>query len=208
VRKHLSLRRLIITAVATTVAGLSAVSAASAATLSFTNWTTSGSLTVAKLHQSVKLPAGSTFNGSIDTTTGQLTGHVSIPPFTSRLTVLGVPVDATLQFVEAQPVSGTVTLGSPNSTVNASASAIIKITRLSSPLLPLLNLAGNSCQTSSPVVLPLNATGPTSQLLTGITFTGTTTIPLLQRCGLATPLLNLLMAGPNNPFSVSIAPPS
>jgi hypothetical protein len=205
---HLSLRRLSSIAVVTIVAGLCAVSAASAATFSFTNWTTTGSLTVAKLRQSVPLPAGSTFNGSLDLTTGQLTGRVSIPQFTTRLSVLGAPVDATLQFVEAQPVSGTVTIGSPNSTINASASAIIKITRLSSPLLPVLNLAGNSCQTSSPVVLPLQATGPTFQLFSGVTFNGTTTIPLLEHCGLATPLLNLLMAGPNNPFTVSIAPPS
>jgi hypothetical protein len=205
---HLSLRRLFVTAVVTVVAGLSAVTAASAATFSFTNWTTSGSLTIAKLRQSVPLPAGSTFNGTLDFSTNKLTGHVSIPQFTARLSVLGIPVNATLQFVEAQPVTGSVTIGAPNSTINATASATIKITRLSSPLLPVLNLAGPSCQTSSPVVLPLNATGPTLGLFSGVTFNGTTTIPPLQGCGLATSLLTLLMSGPNNAFSVSIAPPA
>jgi hypothetical protein len=204
---HRSLRRPFVVAVVTVVASLGAVSAASAATFSFTNWTTTGSLTIAKLKQSVKLPPGSTFNGSLDFSTDKLTGHVSIPQFTARLSVLGVPVDATLQFVEAQPVSGTVTLGA-TSTISATASATIHITRLSSPLLPILNLAGPSCQTSSPVVLPLSASAPLLQLFSGATFNGTTTIPLLRGCGLATPLLNLLMAGPNNPFTVSIAPPA
>jgi hypothetical protein len=205
---HQSLRRLFVIAAVMVAASLSAVTAASAATFSFTNWTTSGSLTIAKLRQSVTLPAGSTFNGTLDFSNDQLTGHVSIPQFTARLTVLGLPVDATLQFVEAQPVTGSVTFGAPNSTIDATASATIKITRLSSPFLPVLNLAGPFCQTSSPVVLPLKATGPTFGLFTGVTFNGTTTIPLLRGCGLATPLLNLLMAGPNNAFTVSIAPPA
>jgi hypothetical protein len=182
-------------------------SSASAAPVPFTNWKVSGSLTIAKLHQSATLPAGSTFNGSADLTTGTITGDVSIPQFTSRLYVLGVPVDATLQFAEARPVSGTIALNGANATVSATAAAIVHITRLSSPLLPILNLAGPSCRTSAPVVLPLNVTANVFTLLTnGFTTSGTTTIPPLTGCGLATPLLNLLMAGPNNPFSVTLAP--
>lgn len=205
---HLSPRRLLVVSVLTMAVGLTATTAASAADLvvPFNNWTVSGSLTIAKLGQSATLPPGATFNGSADLTTGTLTGDVSIPQFTSRLTVLGLPVDATLQFVEARPVSGTVTVGSGSATIAATASAFVKITRLSSPLLPL-NLVGDRCQTSSPVVLPLNYTGPLS-LTTGFTFSGTTTIPLLENCGLATPLLDALMAGPNNPFTVTIAPPA
>jgi hypothetical protein len=201
-----SLRRLLALGILTASVLFGAASAASAASLPFTNWTTSGSLTVAKLDQSVYLPPGSRFNGSLDLTTGQITGDVTIPQFTARFIVLGLPVDATLQFVESRPVSGHVTIGSPNTTISATAAAIIKIRRLSSPLLPL-NLVGDSCQTSSPVVLPLNFNGPLN-LTAGVTFRGTTTIPPLERCGLATPLLNLLMAGPGNPFSVSIAPPA
>ncbi len=206
---HLSPRRLLTVAVATMAVGLGAASAASAAdfVVPFNNWAVSGSLTIAKLHQSATLPPGGTFNGSADLTTGTLTGDVSIPQFTTQLTVLGVPVDATLQFVEAKPASGTVAVSSGTATINATASAFVKLTRLSSPFLPVLNLAGNSCQTSSPVVLPLNYSGPLS-LTTGFTFNGTTTIPPLEHCGLATPLLNLLMAGPNNPFTVTIAPPA
>ena len=203
-----SARRLLVVAVVIASGLAAAVPAASADTvIPFTNWQVSGNLTLAKLHQSVNLPAGSTFNGSVDLTTNTISGNVNIPQFTSRLSVLGVPADATLQFVPVQPVSGTFTLGSPNSTITASTSAIIAIRRLSSPLLPFLNLVPPSCQTSSPVVLPLDFSGPVS-LTSPLTFTGTTTIPLLRDCGLATPLLDLLMSGPGNAFTVTISPPS
>lgn len=199
-------RRLVLLASLTTVAAVGAASSASAdATVPFNNWSVSGSLTIAKLHQSATIPSGATFNGSADLTTGTVTGDVSIPQFTSRLYVLGLPVDATLQFIEARPVSGTITLSGSNATLSATSAAFVRIVRLSSPLLPL-NLVGNRCQTSAPVVLPLNVTGNVFSLLSGFTTSGTTTIPPLEGCGLATPLLNLLMAGPNNPFTITLAP--
>jgi hypothetical protein len=188
------------------VLAVSAASASADATVPFNNWTVSGSLTLAKLHQAATLPSGATFNGSADLTTGTLTGNVSIPQFTTRLYVLGLPVDATLQFVQAAPVSGTLTINGSNATVTATASEYVHLTRLSSPLLPL-NLVGNGCQTSAPVSLPLSTTGNVFTLIgQGFTATGSTTIPPLENCGLATPLLNWLMAGPNNPFSITLAP--
>jgi hypothetical protein len=203
-----SARRLLVVA-AVIASGLAAgVPAASADTvIPFTNWQVSRNLSLAKLDQSVNLPARSTFNGSVDLTTDTLSGNVNIPQFTSQLSVLGVPADATLQFVPVQPVIGTFTLGSPNSTIAASTSAIIRIARLSSPLLPILNLVPPSCETASPVVLPLDFSGPVS-LTSPLTFRGTTTIPLLRDCGLATPLLDGLMSGPGNAFTVTISPPS
>ncbi len=191
---------------AAVVFAVSAASASADAVVPFNNWSVSGSLTLAKLHQAATLPSGSTFNGSADLTTGTLTGDVSIPQFTTRLTVLGLPVDATLQFVEAKPVNGTITLSGATATVSATASAYVHLTRLSSPLLPL-NLVAPGCQTSAPVSLPLSVSGNVLTLIgQGFTATGSTTIPPLQGCGLATPLLNLLMAGPNNPFSITLAP--
>jgi len=201
------LRRTALIGLVAAVAGLAAASSAAAdATIPFNNWTVSGSLTIAKLHQSATLPSGATFNGTADLTTGTITGDVSIPQFTTRLYVLGLPVDATLQFVEARPVSGTVSITNGNATVSATAASFVHITRLSSPFLPL-NLVGNSCQTSAPVVLPMNVTeNAFTLLLHGFTSSGSTTIPPLESCGLATPLLDLLMAGPNNPFTVTLAP--
>jgi hypothetical protein len=173
--------RLTIVGLLMTLAVAFAASSASAASLPFTNWNLSGTLTVKKLNQSVTLPAGSRFNGSVDLSTGALTGDVTIPEFTTRFRVLGLPVDAT-------------------------SALTIKIGRLSSPLLPL-NLVGGFCQTSSPASLPLHYVGPLD-LASGFTFSGTTTIPPLEHCGLATPLLNTLMAGSGNPFTVKLSPPS
>jgi hypothetical protein len=45
-------------------------------------------------------------------------------------------------------------------------------------------------------------------LSSGLTFTGTYDLPKLTGCGLLTPTLNLLMAGPNNPFNVTFKPPA
>ena len=198
--------RLTIVGLLMTLAVAFAASSASAASLPFTNWNLSGTLTVKKLNQSVTLPAGSRFNGSVDLSTGALTGDVTIPEFTTRFRVLGLPVDATLDLVEAGPATGHVTLGSPNITIDGTSALTIKIGRLSSPLLPL-NLAGGFCQTSSPASLPLHYVGPLD-LASGFTFSGTTTIPPLEHCGLATPLLNTLMAGSGNPFTVKLSPPS
>ena len=181
-----------------------AVPAAQAAEVPFPGWTVKGDLTVAKLNQKVTLPPGSRFDGVLDTTTQQLTGHVVVPRFTTRFTVLGVPADATLELVEAGPSTAKVVLGG-TTTIDGQSAFVINIRRLSSPLLPL-NLVGGSCRTSAPVVLPLHYKGP-PDFVNGFKFTGVTTIPSLTGCGLATPLLNLLMAGPNNPFNITIAPP-
>src|SRR5215217_4369111 len=180
-----------------------AVPAAQAAEVPFPGWTVKGDLTVAKLNQKVTLPPGSRFDGVLDTTTQQLTGHVVVPRFTTRFTVLGVPADATLELVEAGGEAEVVLGGTTR--IDGQSAFVINIRRLSSPLLPL-NLVGGSCRTSAPVVLPLHYEGP-PDFVNGFKFTGVTTIPSLTGCGLATPLLNLLMAGPNNPFSISIAPP-
>ena len=199
----LPLRRSALVAVLAAVTLLVAAPVASAA-VSFTNWKLTGSLTLAKLRQTVQFPPGSTFNGTLDN--GNLTGDVSVPQFSTRLTVLGLPVDTTLHIVEAQPATGTLTVGSGGViTIDASAAPILNIVRLSSPIVPL-NLVTPGCRTSSPAVLPLHYVGPLSA--NGFTFQGTTTIPPLTHCGLATPLLNQLMAGGGNAFTVTIAPPA
>src|SRR5215207_5376 len=118
--------------------------AAQAAEIPFANWTVKGSLTVAKLGQDVKLPPGSAFNGTLDTTTQQLTGHVTVPRFTTRFTVLGVPADATLDLVEAGPSTAKVVLGA-NTTIDGQSAFVIHIRKLRSPLLPL-NLVGSYCR--------------------------------------------------------------
>jgi len=191
-------------AVALLTAVVVSVPAASAAdvVLPFTNYKVGGSLTVKKLNQSITLPAGSTFNGSANLTTQQLSGNVFIPEFTSTVKVLGVPTQVTTKLDEAQPVQGSITVD-PNFTIHvrSTTSAILRIKKLRLGLLSV----PTTCRTADPVVLTLNYDGP---LAFPLAFDGTTTIPRLTGCGLLGPTLWTLLSGPGNPYHVTLAPPS
>jgi hypothetical protein len=191
-------------AVALLTAVVVSVPAASAAdvVLPFTNYKVGGSLTVKKLNQSITLPAGSTFNGSANLTTQQLSGNVFIPEFTSTVKVLGVPTQVTTKLDEAQPVQGSITVD-PNFTIHvrSTTSAILRIKKLRLGLLSV----PTTCRTADPVVLTLNYDGP---LAFPLAFDGTTTIPRLTGCGLLGPTLGTLLSGPGNPYHVTLAPPS
>jgi hypothetical protein len=180
------------------------VPAASAAdtVLPFTNYKVGGSLTVKKLNQSITLPAASTFNGSANLTTQQLSGHVSIPEFTSTIRVLGIPTQVTTKLDEAQPLQGTIKLD-PNFTIHvrSTTSAILRIKKLRLGLLGV----PTTCRTAEPIQLTLNYDGP---LAFPLAFDGTTTIPHLTGCGLLGPTLGTLLSGPGNTYHVTLAPPS
>ena len=192
------------TAVALLAAAVVSVPAASAADiiLPFTNYKVAGSLTVKKLNQSVTLPPGSTFNGSANITTQQLTGDVFIPEFTSTVKVLGIPTQVTTKLDQVQPVQGSVTLD-PDFTVHlrSTTTALLRIKKLRLGLLGV----PTTCRTAEPLLLTLNYDGP---LVYPLAFDGTTTIPRLTGCGLLGPTLGTLLSGPDNPYHVEISPPS
>jgi hypothetical protein len=191
------------TAVALLAAGVVSVPAASAAdvVLPFTNYQVGGSLTVKKLNQSITLPAGSTFNGSANLTTSELSGHVFIPEFTSTIRVLGVPTQVTTKLDEAQPAQGTITIDSTGVHIRSTTSAILRIKKLRLGLLGV----PTTCRTADPIQLTLNYDGP---LTFPLAFDGTTTIPPLTGCGLLGPTLGALLSGPGNAYHVTLAPPS
>jgi hypothetical protein len=170
--------------------------------LPFQNYKVGGSLTIKKLHQSITLPAGSTFNGSANVTQGTLSGHVAIPQFTSTIRVLGIPTQVTTRLEEAQPVQGSVKLDPDFTThIRSTTSAILRITKLRIGLLSV----PTTCRTSRPLVLTLNYDGP---FAFPIAFDGTTTIPPLTGCGLLGPTLGTLLSGPGNAYHITLAPPS
>jgi hypothetical protein len=180
------------------------VPAASAAdtVLPFNDYQVGGNLTVKKLNQSITLPGGSTFNGSANLTQGTLSGHVSIPTFTSTIKVLGIPTQVTTQLVEAQPVQGSVKLDPDFTThLRSNTSAILYIRKLRLGLLSV----PTTCRTSAPIQLTLNYDGP---FAFPINFDGTTTIPSLTGCGLLGPTLGLLLSGPDNPYHITLSPPA
>jgi len=178
-------------------------SAAAADTvLPFDNYQVGGSLTVKKLQQSITLPSGSTFNGSANLTTRQLSGHVAIPEFTSTIRVLGVPTHVTTKLEEAQPTQGTIVVD-PDFTIHirSTTSAILHIKKLRLGLLSV----PTTCRTADPIQLTLDYDGP---LAFPIAFAGTTTIPRLTGCGLLGPTLGTLLSGPGNAYQITLAPPS
>jgi hypothetical protein len=191
------------TAVALLAAGVVSVPAASAADviLPFTNYQVGGSLTVKKLNQSITLPAGSTFNGSANLTTFELSGHVFIPEFTSTIRVLGVPTQVTTKLDEAQPAQGTIKVDSTGVHIRSTTSAILRIKKLRLGLLGV----PTTCRTADPIQLTLNYDGP---LTYPLAFDGTTTIPPLTGCGLLGPTVGALLSGPGNAYHVTLAPPS
>ena len=178
-------------------------SAAAADTvLPFDNYQVGGSLTVKKLQQSITLPSGSTFNGSANLTTRQLSGHVAIPEFTSTIRVLGVPTHVTTKLEEAQPTQGTIVVDSDFTIhIRSTTSAILHIKKLRLGLLSV----PTTCRTADPIQLTLDYDGP---LAFPIAFAGTTTIPRLTGCGLLGPTLGTLLSGPGNAYQITLAPPS
>jgi hypothetical protein len=196
-------RAVLALAVALLTACAVSVPAASAAdiVLPFTNYKVGGSLTVKKLNQKITLPSGSTFNGSANLTTQQLSGHVSIPEFTSTIRVLGIPTQVTTKLDEAQPLQGTIKLD-PNFAIHvrSTTSAILRIKKLRLGLLGV----PTTCRTAEPIQLTLNYDGP---LAYPLTFNGTTTIPPLTGCGLLGPTLGTLLSGPGNAYQVTLDSP-
>jgi hypothetical protein len=191
------LRKTLLGTVAALVAACAvSVPAASAAdiVLPFTNYQVGGTLTLAKLHQSISLPPGSTFNGSANLTTQKITGHVSVPEFTSTLTILGIPTHVTTKLEEAQPLQGNLHL-------RANTSAILRIKKLRIGLLSV----PTTCRTAAPIVLTTNYDGP---LAFPLAFDGTTTIPPVTGCGLLSPTLGLLLSGPGNAYHLTLSPPA
>jgi hypothetical protein len=201
--------RLAVLAVSLLALGASAPAAQADLIASFKNWKVAGKLGVKKLNQDIVLPSGSLFNGTANLTTGAIQGHTTIPDFDATLTILGIPQTASLSITEAAPATGTLT-PNPDGTVDTdvTVSNIIRVRKLGIGGLGLGIPAGANCRSSSPVVLPLHTTSTVNDLLErGATFSGTYTITKLTGCGLLTPVLNTLMAGPNNQFAVSMKPP-
>ena len=168
-----------------------------AASLAFNYWI-DATTHLKKLNQTVKVPRG-TFTGSIDVATSVLTGTITLPAATAPFKVAGLPLaTATFKMTQVKPVTGFVDLST--ATVTATATVSIQIVKVTPIGLPFVNLVGNSCKTSTPVVVKM------SGLITAGIFSGTYTIPPLQNCGASTTALNLVVPGPGNTFTAVATP--
>ena len=166
------------------------------------SWTVNASTHLKSLNMDVVVPAG-TFTGSINLNTGDLQGDLALPPATTNIKVLGIPLaSATFAIQPTGPITGHVDLSTFQVTVNASFNFLI--TKASASFLPRLNLVGNNCRGSQPVTVTMSGA---VDLGSGSTFTSTYTVPKFTGCGLLTPILNLIIPGPGNTFTATFTPP-
>jgi hypothetical protein len=165
----------------------------------FKNFQVGGSLTVKKLEQDVNLPAGSTFNGKANLTTHRIRGDVFVPEFTSTIEVAGIPTQVTTELEQVQPVRGSLNFDSSAVHIRSTTTAILHIRKLKLGLVSV----PTTCRTADPILLKMNFDAP---LIYPIAFDGVTTIPKLVHCGVLGPTLTALMAGPDNPFHITLGP--
>ncbi len=166
------------------------------------NWDVDATTHLKKLNMDVTVPTGN-FSGVVDLTTGELSGDITLPPAQVTLSLAGFGlVTANMQITETQPITGHL----DPATFAVSATAVFDIHVLSAypTATPSVNLVGDSCKTSTPVSVTMDGT---ANLSGSSTFSGLYTIPPLENCGLATTALNLVIPGPGNTFSATVAPP-
>ncbi len=197
-------------------------------TQKFVNWVVSGSLTPKTLNEPVTLPEGSTFNGSVNLElpafTGPVTGKVFVPPFNATIPIAGIPTTVGVTFTEVGNIKGALTRAPTGSCAPAEPSLIcvtlssptlanIGITELGTEVGPLGVSTTTNCQTIEPMTLDLSTNVTVKEFFEqGAHFTGDTTIPPIACEGIEGlvlgPALTLVMSGPDNPYSLTIAPPA
>jgi len=165
---------------------------------------------------------------------GTLTGTVSVPPFTAKLKLLGlIPTEVGLTFTQVGEPEGTFdSVPHSNCTgpeskygpgsqecviLNVPTKANLGITFLDASLGvgSLLEVGAGTttkCETAEPVTFPLSAYVSLLEMITrGPQFTGTATLPPIKCEGLEGialgAALTAVMSGPENPYSLAIAPP-
>jgi hypothetical protein len=157
---------------------------------------------IKKLNQDVTIKHGK-LTATVDLATGNLTGHLTLPPATVTTYEAGVGLlTSTFQMKEAKPVTGHVDFG----TLHVKATSVFNILVKSVYAGPIpVNLVGSSCTTSKPVSVTMAGT---ASFTAPSVFTGTYTIPNFKSCSLATPVLNQLIPGPGNTFKATATPSS
>jgi hypothetical protein len=184
-------------AAAAATAGLGASPASADTTVNLT-YPVNGSTYINAIHSSIPLGPG-TLSATADLTTASLTGSVNLPPATGSFTELGlVPVTATTEFVQDGQTTGTL---ESNGGIQATSQITLKLTSLKVAGLPIP--LGTSCETAKPATITLTSQAGFNAL-TGGTVSGTYTIPYFAHCGLATPLINLTLPGPDNTISLTL----
>ncbi|BAL88499.1 hypothetical protein AMIS_32790 [Actinoplanes missouriensis 431] len=198
------LRRAAVLATATLLGAAAAITAAAPAqaapmSIDFNNVT--GTTHLAKPNVDVTVPTSSV-KTMIDLDTKTVTGSVNLSDLTAKLKLANlIGVTSTVKIVPVGDLSGTIDLGA--SKLSTTSKFTLQVTNVHKDALPKLNLVKKGCRTVRPSTLTLNNTSPV-ELFKPITMEGTYTIPPFTGCGLLTPLLTLLLSGPNNTMKLDL----
>lgn len=178
-------------------------SPAHAATLDVT-YDAVGTSTIASTGSVVEL-GPTTLTTALESTDGSFTGHLPLPTTTAEFNLVGVvPVQATVDFVEAAPVTGNLVRSGATTTVTSTATYYVKLSHVKIAGIPAF--VGNQCRTAAPVVIPADSpAGETFNIISGGRLAGTYTIGSFQNCNLSTGLLNLIVPGAGNTVDLTVA---
>ena len=173
---------------------------ASAATLIHAKYKVTGSTHVKSPNFTLALGPGTLFS-TLNVETGKITADLSLPNATGSFKQNGlIPVTATTQLINDGPTTGK--LNPKTGGVKTKSKITMRIVSL---IVAGINIpVGNSCETSTPVVVAL-ASLPKFNVLDGGKLAGTYAIPNFSHCGLAaTLLINATLPGSGNTITLKL----
>lgn len=182
--------------------GLATAQPASAVPFPIENWHTEVSTHIGGgINMDVAIPPG-TFNGSVETDGGALTGDLDLPPatFTYNFFFL-LPTEVTFVVEPTAPVTGNADLST--GAVTATASFDVRLSSVKLLGLELLDPA-LTCKTSSPTTARLTGTANLSTQPAVVELSGNYAIPNLTGCGFWELIVSGVTAGPTNSLNVTI----
>jgi hypothetical protein len=198
------LRRTIMLATTALLGAAAAVAAAAPAQaapipINFNNVT--GTTHLARPNVDVAVPTSSV-QTQVDLETNTVTGTANLADLTAKLNLANlIGVTSTVKIVPVGGLTGTIDLGA--STLSTTTRFTLRVIDVHLDAAPRINLVKSSCRTVRASTLTLNNTTPVD-LFQPITMVGTYTVPPFTGCGILTPLLSLLLSGPNNTMTLKL----
>ncbi|QMW67167.1 hypothetical protein H4N58_04380 [Mumia sp. ZJ1417] len=173
----------------------------------------SGTTTVAKQNATLEIPEGAKLTGDFDFGPPiSVVGDLSIPTIDAHIRLLGIPglgdTTSTVKIVQTRKAAATV---GNDGIVVVDVAFRLEVPRVSSDLLPFLNIVRSGCRTGE-VTTTLRSTEPFS-LTEPANLVGEFTIPGFQGCGFKVGptsgrdfLLTQLLSGSGNQMSLKAGP--
>ncbi|GAB3280495.1 hypothetical protein GCM10027589_07470 [Actinocorallia lasiicapitis] len=142
------------------------------------------------------VPLKGSIKGKLDAA-GKFTSDLTLDKTTGNFSLFGfIPATAEVSYVQQGQTTGT--LAGANLTTNSK--MLVKI-----PTVKVFGFevaGGPTCQTKTPIDVTLKSTD--FKAATGGTLSGSYTLPAIDGCGLLTPIVSALVAGPNNTINLTL----